>query len=48
MKIIFDSDDEKKLKLYNMIIAVTFIFHKGKKYCPEVFLDEYLIVRINI
>ena len=38
---------KKKLKLYNMIIVVTFAFHEGMKYHPELFLDEYLNVCIN-
>ena len=46
MKIKFNSDDDlplkKTLKLRCKIIVVRFVFHKGSKYFPQVFLDEAL------
>ena len=46
MKIKFNLDDDlplnKTLKLQNMIIVVTAIFHDGSKYYPRAFLDESL------
>ena len=46
MKIKFNSDENlplnKILKLHNLIIVVTFVFRKSKRYCPQVFLNECL------
>ena len=46
MKMKFNSDDDlplnKNLQLRSMTIVVRFVFHKGNKYCPHVFLDESL------
>ena len=46
MKIKYYSNDhlpqKKTLKLYNMIIVVRSVFHEGKKYYQQVFLDESL------
>ena len=46
MKIKFNSNGDlpltKTLEFYNMIIVVRSVFHEGKKYYPQVFLDEYL------
>ena len=40
MKIKFHSDDlppQKTLELYNMVIVVKSVFHKGKKCYPQIF-----------
>ena len=46
MKIKFDSDDElppnKTIKIPTMLIVLRAIFYENKKYCPQVFLDDYL------
>ena len=45
-KIKFNSDDDvplnKRVKFYNMVIAVGIVFHESNKYYSEVFLDECL------
>ena len=46
IKIKFNSDENlslnKILKLHNLIIVVTFVFRKSKRYYPQVFLNECL------
>ena len=43
-KIKFNSDDDSRLKktleLHNMVIVLRSVFHEGKKYYPQVSLDE--------
>ena len=42
----FNSDDElrlnKMIEIPSLIIIDTAVFHENNKYCPQVFLDEYL------
>ena len=42
----FNSDDElrlnKMIDIPSLIIIDTAVFHENNKYCPQVFLDEYL------
>ena len=42
----FDSDDDlplnKTIEIPIVTIAVRAVFHEYNKYCPQVFLDEYL------
>ena len=43
IKIKFNSDDDlplKTLELYNMVIVVGCDTHEGKKYYPQIVLDE--------
>ena len=46
MKIKFNSHDKlplnKMIEIPTITIVVRAIFHKNKKYHPQVFLDEYL------
>ena len=46
MKIKFNSDKDLSLRntlaLYNMIIVVRSVFHKGSKYYPKVLLHNFL------
>ena len=46
LKIKFNLDDDlplmKTLELCDIVILVRSIFHEDKKYCQQVFLDEYL------
>ena len=46
MKIKFNSDDNlplnKKLRLYNMTIAIGSVFEKHGKFYPQFYLDECL------
>ena len=46
MKIKFNLDDElplnKKIEIHKMIILVRGFSHENNKYCPQVFLDEFL------
>ena len=46
MKIKFNSDDDlplnKRVKFYNMVIAVRIVFHESNKYYSDVFLNECL------
>ena len=41
-----NSDDElrlnKMIEIPSLIIIDTAVFHENNKYCPQVFLDEYL------
>ena len=46
MKIKFNSGDELPVNITidtpNIIIFVRAVFHENNKYCPQVFLGEYL------
>ena len=46
MKIKFNSGDELPVNITietpNIIIFVRAVFHENSKYCPQVFLGEYL------
>ena len=46
MKIKFNSGDELPVNITietpNIIIFVRTVFHENNKYCPQVFLGEYL------
>ena len=46
MKIKFNLDGDlpqKQLELYNMIIAIRYIFHEHNKYYLQVFLDNFFV-----